>query len=170
MTAAETLRRAAQHIEDRAAARDQPQGERSMARAVAAFNALTGHQLTERDGWLFMVTLKAARACTTATGQPDDYEDLSAYAALAAESAAPAPTATPWEAAAHLACPFPVPEGCTHVAQDADGSWWAFAGAPTKDVADDMWDAPETYYLGQTAPNPNWIDTLSEVAALPAEL
>lgn len=87
MTASDILRRAAGHIDERAAQRDQPQGERSMARTVTAFNALTGHQLSERDGWLFMVALKAARACTTPTGLPDDYEDLAAYAALAGESA-----------------------------------------------------------------------------------
>lgn len=85
------LRRAAQHIEDRAAARDQEGGERSMARCVAAFNAITGHQLSERDGWLLMVVLKASRACTTPTGIPDDYEDMAAYAALAGECVAPQP-------------------------------------------------------------------------------
>jgi hypothetical protein len=84
--APDILRRSAQHIEDRAAARDQPEGERSMGRCVAAFNALTGHQLTERDGWLFMVQLKAARACTTATGLADDYEDGASYFSLAGES------------------------------------------------------------------------------------
>jgi len=81
------LKRAAQHMEDRAAARDQPGGERSMARTVTAFNALTGHELTERDGWMFMVALKAARACTTATGLSDDYEDGAAYFGLAGEAA-----------------------------------------------------------------------------------
>ena len=65
MKAPDFLRRAAQHIEDRAAARDKPEGERSMGRCVAAFNAITGHALTERDGWLFMVALKMARACNT---------------------------------------------------------------------------------------------------------
>jgi hypothetical protein len=85
-TAVDILQRAAGHIEARAAQRDQAQGERSMARTVAAFNALTGHQLSERDGWMFMVALKAARACCTPTGQPDDYEDLAAYGALAGES------------------------------------------------------------------------------------
>jgi len=80
------LREAAQAIEDRAVARDM-QAERSMARTVAAFNALTGHALTERDGWLFMVTLKAARA-TAGAHNGDDYTDGSAYFALAGECAA----------------------------------------------------------------------------------
>lgn len=90
-TAVDILQRAAGHIEARAAQRDQAQGERSMARTIAAFNALTGHQLSERDGWMFMVALKAARACCTPNGQPDDYEDLSAYGALAGECAKEVP-------------------------------------------------------------------------------
>src|SRR5690606_4743070 len=64
-TAPDILQRAAQHMQDRAAARDQPGGERSMRRTVDAFNALTGHALSERDGWLFMAVLKMARATTT---------------------------------------------------------------------------------------------------------
>lgn len=87
ITAPDILKRAAQHMEDRAAARDQPGGERSMQRTVDAFNALTGHELSERDGWMFMVALKAARACTTPTGLSDDYEDGAAYFGLAGEAA-----------------------------------------------------------------------------------
>ena len=86
-SAPDILKRAAKHMEDRAAARDQPGGERSMRRTVDAFNAITGHRVSERDGWMFMVMLKAARACTTPSGLPDDYEDLVAYAGLAGESA-----------------------------------------------------------------------------------
>lgn len=84
-TAPEILAAAAQCISDRAATRDLP-AERSMARNVRAFNVLTGHTLTERDGWLFMVTLKAARA-TAGSHNPDDYIDGAAYFALAGESA-----------------------------------------------------------------------------------
>ena len=86
LSAPEILRHAADHIAQRAASRDLPQGERSMARAVASFNALTGHALTERDGWLFMVVLKASRA-TAGAHNPDDYQDMAAYAALAGECA-----------------------------------------------------------------------------------
>lgn len=85
-SASDILRAAAGHIDDRAALRDSPQGERSMARCVAAFNALSGHRLSERDGWIFMAALKFARA--TAGGHClDDYEDAAAYAALAGECA-----------------------------------------------------------------------------------
>lgn len=88
VTAHTILQDAQQHMLDRAAARDQPSGERSMERCVRAFNAITGSELSERDGWMFMVVLKATRACNTDTGLPDDYEDLTAYSALAGEAAA----------------------------------------------------------------------------------
>lgn len=87
-TAAAILREASKAIEDRAAARD-VQAERSMARTVAAFNALTGHSVNERDGWLFMAVLKAARA-TAGAHNGDDYTDGAAYFALAGECAAKA--------------------------------------------------------------------------------
>lgn len=86
-TATEILRTAADHIDHRATLRDTPEGERSMRRTVDAFNALTGEQLSERDGWLFMALLKAARA-TAGGHNPDDYEDMAAYAALMGECAA----------------------------------------------------------------------------------
>lgn len=57
-----------------------------MKRTVNAFNALTGHTLTEQEGWLFMVTLKAARAMA-GSHNPDDYEDGAAYFALTGEAA-----------------------------------------------------------------------------------
>ena len=86
-TAVDILRKGAQHIEDRAASRDQPEGERSMARAVKAFNAMFGKDLTEVQGWQFMEILKMSRSAA-GTHNPDDYEDAAAYAALAGEAAA----------------------------------------------------------------------------------
>lgn len=85
VTAIDILQAASQAIVDRAASRDLP-AERSMARTVAAFNALTGQNLTERDGWLFMATLKAARVIAGAHNG-DDYTDGAAYFALAGETA-----------------------------------------------------------------------------------
>ncbi len=86
-TAPGILQIAADAIADRAAARDQPGGERSMARTVAAFNAITGHTLSEREGWLFMAQLKAARAWG-GNHHADDYVDGAAYFGLAGEAAA----------------------------------------------------------------------------------
>jgi hypothetical protein len=58
-----------------------------MARAVVAFNALTGQALTEQQGYLLMVTLKAARA-TAGAHNPRDFIDMAAFAALGGEAAA----------------------------------------------------------------------------------
>lgn len=59
-------------------------GERSMAKIVTTFNALTGHTLTESDGWKFMVLLKLVRA-----GQGfydrDSFVDAAAYCGLLGE-------------------------------------------------------------------------------------
>lgn len=60
-------------------------GERSMARAVAIFNAATGQDLSEHDGWMFMVALKAARIYANPK-KLDSYVDGAAYFGLAAES------------------------------------------------------------------------------------
>lgn len=85
-SATDLLVAASDSIDQRAQSRDLPAGERSMARAVAGFNAITGHQLTEHDGWMFMAQLKAARA-TAGRHNVDDYVDGAAYFALAGECA-----------------------------------------------------------------------------------
>jgi hypothetical protein len=84
--AVEILRRAADTIEARGVERDQADGERTMESTVAAFNLLTGHQLTETQGWLFMALLKMRRALY-GRFQPDDFLDGAAYFALAGEAA-----------------------------------------------------------------------------------
>ena len=86
MRAEDFLNQAAQHMNDRAATYDAPQGERSMGKTVAAFNALTGRNLSETEGWLFMSLLKMARANQGAF-RLDNYEDLVAYTALMGEAA-----------------------------------------------------------------------------------
>ena len=59
-------------------------GERSMAATVKAFNALTGLNLTEENGWEFMVLLKMVRGRQGST-RADDYVDLASYGALLGE-------------------------------------------------------------------------------------
>jgi len=85
MTAPDLCTKAAELMVERGKDRDKPDGERSMARCVKAFNAMTGHNLTEEDGWLFMVYLKHSRMRAGKFRQ-DDYEDAVAYEALMAES------------------------------------------------------------------------------------
>ena len=85
MNAPDLLIAAADCIADRAEQRDHSTGERSMAKAASTFNALTGHGLSERDGWIFMAVLKLARA-QAGRHVLDDYIDGTAYIALAGES------------------------------------------------------------------------------------
>lgn len=75
------------HVLHRAEAYDSEGGERSMAKTVAAFNAITGHKLSEVDGWQFMSVLKAVRLFTNRdTVHFDSMEDGISYEALKAES------------------------------------------------------------------------------------
>ena len=86
-TAGDFLGAALSHMEDRASTYDNPTGERSMGRTVEAFNAITGHKLTEEHGWLFMCLLKQVRS-QQGKYKSDSYEDGAAYFALMGECAA----------------------------------------------------------------------------------
>lgn len=91
MKAHEFLQAGVDAMADRAAQRDKPDGERSMNRAVSAFNEMTGRSMTEHEGWLFMVLLKMARATAASEVREDDYIDGAAYFALAGESVSESP-------------------------------------------------------------------------------
>jgi hypothetical protein len=87
VTANNVLKTAQEHLVDRGTTYDSKgKGERSMSKTINAFNIITGLDLTEEQGWLFMTVLKAVR---TQQGKfkLDNYEDGAAYFALAAESA-----------------------------------------------------------------------------------
>lgn len=86
MTAPQLLEKAASHMRDRAATYDSPEGERSMAKTVAAFNAITGRDLTETEGWLLLQVLKDVRLFQSPGYHADSAEDGIAYSALKAES------------------------------------------------------------------------------------
>lgn len=86
--AAEMLGRAAALLHERGQNYDKPEGERSMGRTVAAFNAITGRDLSEAEGWLFMQQLKQVRLFTRSGYHIDSAEDNIAYAALMAEAKA----------------------------------------------------------------------------------
>ena len=77
---------AAKHMRDRAATYDKPGGERSMGKAVEAFNVITGRDLSESEGWLLMQILKDVRDRQRSAAHTDSLEDCIAYAALKAEA------------------------------------------------------------------------------------
>ena len=85
---------------------DQPQGERSMARIVAVFNAHHDTQLTEEQGWHFMQIVKDVRFFTKDSYHHDSVVDGVNYAALRGECRANQPKQTPLTPAEH---PVPMP-------------------------------------------------------------
>lgn len=88
MKAPQLLERAAGHMRDRAATYDKPEGERSMGKTVQAFNAITGRDLSESEGWLLLQLLKDVRLFQRSGYHADSAEDCIAYAALKAEAKA----------------------------------------------------------------------------------
>jgi hypothetical protein len=82
------LKKAADHMAERAKQYDKPDGERSMGKAVQAFNAITGRDLTEPEGWLLLQVLKDVRLFQRDGYHADSAEDCIAYAALKAEAKA----------------------------------------------------------------------------------
>jgi hypothetical protein len=78
------LEEASDAMKARATLRDQPSGERSMAKTVATFNALTGQNLSEAEGWEFMVLLKMVRG-RQGNYNRDDFVDGAAYFGLLGE-------------------------------------------------------------------------------------
>lgn len=85
-TAPEMLNRAAEIMAERGKQYDKPSGERSMGKCVAAFNIITGQDLSESEGWLFMAVLKQVRLFTKDGYHSDSADDAIAYLALLAEA------------------------------------------------------------------------------------
>ena len=80
------LREALNTLVERGKRRDntEGQGERSMEKAVAIFNAWTGSSMDEEDGWRFMICLKQAREIQ-GNFHRDDCVDLVGYSSLLGE-------------------------------------------------------------------------------------
>lgn len=88
ITAPDLLAKAAKHMADRAATYDKPEGERSMGKTVEAFNAITGQNLTEAQGWLLLQVLKSVRMFQRPGYHADSAEDNIAYGGLMGEAKA----------------------------------------------------------------------------------
>lgn len=85
-SAPELLNKAADLLTARGKQYDRPEGERSMGKAVSAFNAITGRNLSESEGWLLLQVLKDVRLFQKPGYHQDSAEDCIAYASLKAES------------------------------------------------------------------------------------
>ena len=85
IVAVSLLKQAIDDLGGRAVERDTGE-ERSMTRAVKAFNDMYGTEMTDEMGWMFMVFLKASRA-RGGSFRVDDYADGASYFSLAGEAA-----------------------------------------------------------------------------------
>lgn len=85
-TAADYLGKAQALMIERGKQYDKPEGERSMGKAVMAFNAITGLNIRESEGWLLLQILKDVRQWQNPAFHADSAEDCVAYAALKAEA------------------------------------------------------------------------------------
>jgi len=87
-SAPEFLKAAIRIQEERGKEYDKPDGERSMGRSIEAFNAITGRDLTEAEGWLLLECIKNVRLWTAPGFHCDSALDGVSYASLKAEAKA----------------------------------------------------------------------------------
>lgn len=87
--AADYLMQAVGTVKARESVYDTEEGQRSMQKTVTMFNALTGHTLTEEQGWKFMMCLKLVRS-EHGEFKADDLVDAAGYSGLANEAQAKA--------------------------------------------------------------------------------
>lgn len=71
-------------MKHRASLRDAEDGERTAAQIAKVFNAITGHEISEADAWMFLICLKIVRSRNGKYNR-DDYVDLAAYSGLLGE-------------------------------------------------------------------------------------
>lgn len=87
MKSTEFLQAAIDVQAERGVTYDKPSGERSMGATVTAFNAITGRDLSEAEGWLLLQVLKDVRQWQNPSKYHHDSAlDGVAYSALKAEA------------------------------------------------------------------------------------
>ncbi len=83
MDASEVMKKAIGIVEGHSKDRDIGK-ERAMKQIVSVFNALTGHELSELDGHMFMVCLKLVRMQRNPS-ELDNYVDAIGYLGMGGE-------------------------------------------------------------------------------------
>lgn len=85
-TAEQINEAAMEHIIERGKTYDSEAGERSAAKTAQAFNAITGHNISESEVFLLLQILKDVRQWSKSKYHQDSAEDSISYAVLKAES------------------------------------------------------------------------------------
>ena len=147
MDAQEILNQALKEMDARGKQSKDGTKERSMAATVAAFNAITGRELTETEGWMFMVVLKAVRTVQR-VGSIDSFVDGAAYFSLAGESVKTLKNTSETLETNNTKNRKPVTiDGKEHliptcirfIAQDANGEWWGYDTEPVLSKVQNDW-------------------------------
>jgi hypothetical protein len=140
MKSTEFLQAAIDVQAERGVTYDKPSGERSMGATVTAFNAITGRDLSEAEGWLLLQTLKDVRQWQNPSKYHHDSAlDGVAYSALKAEALSEEQVlvrgrtleecANPlYEQPSHIISDIPswddAPEWAKWLSLDQDGAHW----------------------------------------------
>lgn len=137
MKSTEFLQAAIDVQAERGVTYDKPSGERSMGATVTAFNAITGRDLSEAEGWLLLQTLKDVRQWQNPSKYHHDSAlDGVAYSALKAEALSEEthfdPLSMPiikLKTASDIPSWDNAPEWANWVGSDVDGWYW-FSSEP----------------------------------------
>lgn len=147
MEAQEILNQALKEMDARGRQSKDGTKERSMAATVAAFNAITGRELTETEGWMFMVVLKAVRTIQR-VGSIDSFVDGAAYFSLAGESAEALKNISETMEVSDIRDSklitidgknYLIPTRIRFIAQDANGEWWGYDTKPALSTVREKW-------------------------------
>lgn len=131
MKSTEFLQSAMDVQKERGEQYDKPSGERSMGATVLAFNAITGRDLSEAEGWLLLQTLKDVRQWQN----PDRYHhdsalDGVAYSALKAEALSEQCGQVERKSEDPQSIWSRAPNWAEWVAMDKDGRWYWYENEP----------------------------------------
>lgn len=140
MKSTEFLQAAIDVQAERGVTYDKPSGERSMGATVTAFNAITGRDLSEAEGWLLLQTLKDVRQWQNPSKYHHDSAlDGVAYSALKAEALSEDQAQEP----SHIISDIPswddAPEWAGWLAQDLNGKWHFYSVKPIIEDGAKQW-------------------------------
>lgn len=157
MKSTEFLQAAIDVQAERGVTYDKPSGERSMGATVTAFNAITGRDLSEAEGWLLLQTLKDVRQWQNPSKYHHDSAlDGVAYSALKAEALSEE------QAVEYNPAWANAPVWANWMAQSLAGFWEFYEDKPTPNETYGHWShelkGANAFLSGPR--NPDWRNTL----------
>ncbi len=192
MQSTQVLKAAMDTQADRGAEYDSPAGERSMPSAVAAFNAITGHNLRASEGYLLQALVKQVRFYRAPGLHLDSGVDLVSYDSLQVEARAQEVEARHGgvsECAVAESEPLPVvvpvigfmppwhmaPEGTRCAVLDAEGAlWWCVIDNPLPSIEAGCWYSREgsqvSSFFASGVNYPPMADWFGKVFVRPSDL